>query len=947
MTATDRAITFGPFRLLPARRLLLEGDKPLRLGSRAMDILIALAERPGELVGKDELRARVWPDTVVEDANLSVQIAALRRALGDGSGGNRYLATVVGRGYTFVARVGGEAVEAPPRPHRPAAAHNLPVLLTRLVGRETVIRNLARQLPRLQLLTIVGPGGIGKTSVALALAEMLIGDHEHGVWLVDLAPLQDARLVPSAFAEALDLPIRADDPLPGLVAALRHRRLLVVLDNCEHVPEAAAALAVGLLRAVPGLQILATSREPLRVEGEQVYRLPPLETPPPNAAARAADARATPAIQLFIERAAAVQEELAFDDADISVVADICRKLDGIPLAIELAAARIDALGVRGIASRLDDGLRYLSHGRRAAPARHQTMRATLDWSHALLSEAEQRVFRRVAVFAGGFTLQAAGFVAGDPGVGDADTSERLLELAAKSLLVAEVGDAGPRCRLAETTRAYAGEKLAASGEAGGVRRRHAEYFRDLLQAAAAAANDVLPDTWYATHGPELDDVRAALDWAFSPEGERDLAVALTVAAIPLWIGLSLFPECRRRAEQALAAVAPDAGSRGEMRLYAALAASRFHTIGPVQDTFDAWSRTLSLAASLGATEYRLRALWGLWSYRINSGAFATALTLAEDFGRLAGGGPSPADVRIADRMLGTTQHYLGDQPNARRHLERARDRSVGPSRRSDIVRFQLDPRITMLSVLARVLWLQGFAEQALGMVERNVEAARTLGHAVTLFNALLAAGQVALLAGDLPAAERYVAMLTGDSSGHAMSIWEAWGQGLRGVLLIQRGDAAGGLPILRATLDELGVARSGPRYAVFFGPLALGLARSGRIEEGLRAVEEAIAQCEHSAERWNIAELLRIKGTLLRMDGATGAATSAEACFVRSLELARGQGALAWELRTAISLAELWQAQGRPREARDLLGAIYQRCSEGFETDDPKRARQLIDELS
>jgi DNA-binding winged helix-turn-helix (wHTH) protein len=278
VAAGERAVSFGSFRLVPTQRLLLEDDNPVRVGSRALDILTALVERPGELIGKDELMARVWRGTFVEDGNLRFQVGALRRALGDGRGGRRYIATSAGQGYRFVAPV--SVAETPAAAPLPAAAtrqsHNLPQQLTRLIGRADAVSRIVARLQRHRLVSIVGPGGIGKTSVAIAVAAASINTYEHGVWLIDLAPLADARLVPSAVAQVLGFDIHSDDPVPGLVGALRDCRLVLVLDNCSHVIEAAAALAVAILRGAADVHILATSREPLRVEAEHVQRLPPL-----------------------------------------------------------------------------------------------------------------------------------------------------------------------------------------------------------------------------------------------------------------------------------------------------------------------------------------------------------------------------------------------------------------------------------------------------------------------------------------------------------------------------------------------------------------------------------------------------------------------------------------------------------------------------------------------
>src|SRR5713101_5991243 len=388
-----RAFLFRSFELFPEQRLLLEGDNQVRLGGRAFDILAALVERPGEVVSREEMIARAWPQTIVEDANLKIQVSALRRALGDGQGGRRYIATIPGRGYNFVAPV---RFEKPPQAPPPAtiasaAAHNLPLAATRMIGREEAVATLVSRLSRDRLLTIVGPGGIGKTTVALAVAERMIADYEHGVWLVDLAPLGDPRLVPSTVATVLGLEIHTENPLPGLVAALRDRRMLLLLDNCEHVIDAAASVATAVLTGVPRVNILATSREPLGVAGVREHRLGPLGSPPTSSGLTAAEAAAFPAVQLFVERVTATVEDFALTDANVAPVVEICQRLDGLPLAIEFAAPRVEVLGVEGVAAHLDDSLPALGARRRTALPRHRTMRAVIDWSYGLLTEDEQQ----------------------------------------------------------------------------------------------------------------------------------------------------------------------------------------------------------------------------------------------------------------------------------------------------------------------------------------------------------------------------------------------------------------------------------------------------------------------------------------------------------------------------------------------------------------------------
>ena len=469
-------------------------------------------------MGKNELMARVWPRTFVEDGNLKVQVAGLRRALGDRCGSNRYLATIPGQGYCFVAPV-VRTEELSPAPRGAAErGHNLPTPVTPVIGRTERVAALAAQLPRRRFITIIGPSGVGKTTVALAVAEGLIERYDHGVRFVDLAQIRDPLQVPDALADVLALEIRSENPIPELIASLQGKAMLLVLDNCEHVIETAALLAAQVLRGAPDVQILATSREPLRAEGEHVHRLPPLQTPRASVGLTAAEALGFPALQLFVERAAGNLDGFELSDEDAPLVADICRRLDGVPLAIELAAARIDAFGVRGLAAHLDDALQLLTGGRRSAEPRHHSLRANLDWGHDLLRENERVVLRRLAIFAGSFTLEAAGAVAAGAGIAAAEVVACVANLVAKSLIAADIGGAVQRYRLLETTPAYALEKLSESGELEQIERCYAEYLRDLSGVGCDAP---LTAERLAARRRRIGDPGAAPDRGFSPRGGR------------------------------------------------------------------------------------------------------------------------------------------------------------------------------------------------------------------------------------------------------------------------------------------------------------------------------------------------------------------------------------------------------------------------------------------
>jgi DNA-binding winged helix-turn-helix (wHTH) protein len=392
----DETFVFGSFRLIPAQRMLLDDGKPLSLGSRAFDILLALVESAAETIPNEKLIARTWPDTVVAEGALRVHVAALRRALGDGREGRRYVANNPGRGYTFVAPVTREQACPDPAPAEGAVVNNLPAPITRIVGRDDTIAGLATQLGRRRFLTIVGPGGIGKTTVAVAVADIVRASYKDGAWFVGLASLADPDLVRSALGTALRIPPSGADPLRGLAAWLRDKTTLIVLDSCEHVIDPTAALAEAVLRAAPAVSILTTSREPLRAEGESLHRLAALELPADSVDLAAGDALHYSAVQLFNERAMAVVDGFVLADADVSAVLEICRRLDGIPLALELAAARVDVFGVHDLAAHLNDRFWLLTSGRRTALPRHQTLGAALDWSYQLLPEEERAVLRRL-----------------------------------------------------------------------------------------------------------------------------------------------------------------------------------------------------------------------------------------------------------------------------------------------------------------------------------------------------------------------------------------------------------------------------------------------------------------------------------------------------------------------------------------------------------------------
>jgi len=454
------AISFGPFRLHVAERRLECAGAPVHLNGRALDILVLLVEHAGRVVSKTELIAAVWPDVTVEEGALRVHISTVRKALGDGATGARYVTTVPRRGYCFVTPI-SRLVEPTPV----GSAGSIPPPLNRMVGRDEATREVSAELSANRFVSVVGPGGIGKTTVAVAAGHMLLAESE-AVCFLDLGLLNDAVLVPDAVASALGLRVQSSDPTPGIIKFLRNKRMILIFDSCEHVIDAAATLVERIFQEAPQVCILATSRETLRVEGEHVHRLKPLDSPPDAPELTAAQVLTFPAAQLFVERAVASDQTFQLEDRDAAAVGEICRRLDGIPLAIELAAGRVHAHGVQEIAVLLNHRFRLLWVGRRTAMPRHQTLSAALDWSYDLLCDSDATILGRLSVFAGAFTIEAAVAVAGADNIDREQVAAALESLVAKSLVTADVSRTPTRYRLLDTTRMYVLAKLTEIGDA-------------------------------------------------------------------------------------------------------------------------------------------------------------------------------------------------------------------------------------------------------------------------------------------------------------------------------------------------------------------------------------------------------------------------------------------------------------------------------------------------
>jgi predicted ATPase len=872
---------------------------------------------------------RIWPGAVVMENTLQVHAAAVRKALGPYRG---LLKTESRRGYRLLGdwTIRRDDAAKPPvglrqiRATGDSPATNFPAAVTPLIGRSAAQQRLHYLVSAYRVVTLTGPGGIGKTALALEVARSVVGEFADGGWLIDLASLSDPDLVPSAVAGTLRLGLGSNNIVAESVAhVIGDRKLLLVLDNCEHLIGASANLAETLLALCPNITTLATSREILRIQGECVYRVSPLDVPSVEHIESTVILERS-AAQLFIARAAEAGADLSPNSQHSSMIAAICRHLDGIPLAIEFASARAATLGIEQVAVGLRDRFELLTNERRTALPRHRTLRATLDWSFELLTEAERELLRRLAIFAGPFSLAAACAVAGETMTAD-PIAVGIADLVGKSLVIRTADPATAQFRLLEATRAYALDRLNASGALAEVARRHARYFLGILATVDDVRRSQPADEYLATFRGYADEIHAALEWAFSPVGDPAIGLAMTIAAVPLWFELFQIVVARARLIQALSYAEP--GSDQEMQLRIAIGHALWY-IGPESAAIEPiFARALEIAERIGATAVRTQALWGLWASCRCRGDYSAALEMARRFADVAESTGDVGALHLADRILGLTYHCLGDQSTAREITNRALryahhlDSSLG-------LGYQVETPVAMAAQLARILWLQGFPDQAIVAATDAITAARKSGHSYAMVYALaFGSVPIALWTGDIAEAGRLIELLIAHTAGNQRT--EQWARCFAGVLRLRNGNES---EALVASFLE-------PRVDLFpIHPIA-DLVSQEKIPVPLPGPEP-------DDVLWNTPELLRVDAELLLWHNAPGAGATAEAKLLRGLEIAREQTALSWELRVAMSLAPLWQRHGRTTAAHDLLSATYTKFTEGFGTSDLIRARGLMEDL-
>jgi predicted ATPase/DNA-binding winged helix-turn-helix (wHTH) protein len=928
----EEAFAFGPYLLFRSQKVLREGDKPVNLGNRALDILIALIERAGQVVTKKELMKCAWPDTVVEENNLRVHIAALRKAINDGHGDARYIINIAGRGYSFIASIKRVEIPTFDVKRESRAPRTLPKPLARIVGRDEVIKGIVAQIPGRRLVTIVGPGGVGKTTVGVAVAEQTAKSYQQ-VCFVDLSTLEDPVLVPSALATVIGIATTTEDPLASLIAHLRDLHMLIVLDNCEHVITSAAELVERILGETERVDILATSREPLLAEAEYVCNLAPLQSPPefPKLAPEAALKYS--AVQLLVERAISGVEGFELTDENVGAVSAICRRIDGIPLAIEIVAARLNLFGIDALAYGFGDDLLLTTKGKRTAGDRHQSLRATVDWSYRALAPIEQVVLRRLAVFRGLFSADSAAAVVSAGASSGAPVLDALLSLVGKCLLAADVSGSVLRYRLLHVTRAYASEQLTESGERDQMARRHAEHIRALLEDATERWQTTTRQQWMLQYGSMIDDVRAALDWAFSLSGNIECAATLTIATLPFGVRLSLISESAKRAARALEVLSHVSPPKPlwELRINNALVSLLWYSGAPTEELLRIIGRSIDLAEESGIKINLIEPLTTRAVIQFQSADYEAAQKSAKALHGAAKQAGDPIAILMAERVGAQVEHFSGNHARAKslaervlRHRERAAPLVYGTS--------TVDRQVSMRIIVSRILWIEGYPDQAEDLANEALELAMLDGPQATCQALDWAACPIAFWRGDLQSALQLTKTLLDYSRRHRFDRYTALALCFRASVDLLSRDTDN--PDLRTpetpstySLSTLQRETLGTICDYWIDPLTLDRARRGLCG-------------------WAGAEILRKSAARQFPKATSNVAVDLEPLYSASLRMARHQKALAWELRTTTSLARLWSREGRAAEALKAIRAVYDRFDEGFETADLKEAQSLIEEL-
>ncbi|MDR6667745.1 winged helix-turn-helix domain-containing protein [Rhizobium sp. 1399] len=920
---------FGKCRFTPARQSLLCGNIPIRLGSRAMDLLHALVRRPGQVVNKDELFKAAWPGLFVAESNLKVNIAALRRALRANGIDVPCIATVPGRGYRFVAPL---TVLSPRESTLPPSIKEIDGALPPsrpLVGRADALAEIAEALRQTRLLSIVGPAGVGKTSIAIAVARSISDTEAQAVCFVDLAALENGQFVAVAISRALGIESSPIDALDGLVDALSGQNQLLVLDNCEHLLATVAGITDHLTHALRGLTVIATSREPLRCRFEIVHRLSPLRCPPEDAILDAGSAMVFSAIELLVRRAEAHGYRLK--DADVPALTKLSQRLDGIPLAIELAVPQLPANGPAGLLQMLEFDFEALA-SRGDGMDRHKTLTATLDWSYRLLPENEARLLRHLSVFGGTFALDdvidAFGHLANDQ-----DVTAWLEALAVKSMVSVNYTGRRRRYRLLDSTRTFANKRLIGQGEQQAAMIAYGRFILALFERAEVEWTWRPREDWVALYGGWSADLRRMIDWAYGSDGQAELGVRLTVAALPFWVEFSTMAESGTRVEKALSALDDLSGDHLllRMKLVAAHGWNLCYRY-PFDDELEAtWMRGFELALKAGSVEHCLRTKMGLAMVQTAMGFHQRAFETIADLRRFMASIDDYSAAPNADRELFTCEFYQGNIKSGHAGLERLAREHATFGNRGQTSRFQIDRFVNFRNHLSLSTWVVGQHRRALEIAEEALNAALTLNHDLSCAHSLaVAATPIALLCGRIDLAQERASMLAERLKTRQIDTWPPFARFHQAAIDAARGDVEA-IQRLREAIAAIRDCNFLIHLPLRYVMLAHAALSHDKVAVARRSIDEGMNYSRQRGDRWCDAEFLHLRGLMCWRDGdADGAMRHLQ----EAIDLGRECGAFGFALRAATSRVKLANEIGVPAPALAELKDMSDRCDSSGSTD-------------
>lgn len=940
----DLSFAFGPFRLFPKRQLLLCRNDPVKIGGRALDILVLLVTRQGTVVSKNEFFDVCWPTTYVHEANLKVNMVALRRVLSQGAD-ETYIVNVPGRGYRFVAPVDVRPAEPPPAP-RPtfSGSRKLPALPL-AIGRDREIARIVAAVSKSRAVTVVGPGGVGKTTVAVAVAHHEASTYPDGVAFVDLSTVGDPQYALAAIAAGVGARQSSGDALAEITDLLSGRQMLVIIDNCEHLSATVASIVTHLLGALPGIKILATSREALGTPEERIYRLPTLAIPAKDQAISAEKALGFAAVQLFVARAGG-HDKFSLSDVDAPLVSAICQRLDGIPLAIELVASKALALGVPMLSTMLEQRFLLFSNGDRRVPLRQQTLLATLEWSYRILSDDEAALLRLLSVFAGRFQLDDVVAMSGEVGFDAHQAIGTLERLVGRSIVYTDYQEGVLHYRLLESTRAYALEKLGDGEARDRALERHARHVLTKFERSAKEQKWRPKNEWMAEYADRVDDLRNALAWAFGPAGDGMLGVRLTVAGIPLWTELSSVAEMQSRLERALIA-AKDLGNCPAETIMILIGARAIgmhfaQQMDPVTEA--TWNECYRLGVEMDKPEYQLHGLWGLAAYLLYVGRTLEGIDKLEQFLGIAEAQSDWAALAEGHRMMGMAELYTGQIQAAKQRLEKVARYHEPPTDPVHFARFHSERGVHIMSTFAVILWAAGDPDRAMRVARSSVERAEATGHIVSQSNALaVSAIPVAVWTGDLDRAALYIRNLEENGRKEDIGIWQQACRFYKSAIRAKRREP-GAAYEMKLHLDEQIASGNYLRAPMLYSMVADAMLAEDFVDQARELVAHGRRIAQEHMSNWCFPEVLRIEGQIaLRCDEPSEGERLLRLAMAKAVDV----GSPTLELRAAVALAQKLMDEQRVEGAFEILHGVCRKFEDDAKFPELMSARDRVRRLA